>query len=248
MKKTLFFLSLLCLIGIPIKGFGQDADGGRFLSFGAKAGGNFSQFSQPGTILTGNVGGFVRLQPLSFLQIQGEILYDVMGGGRRDLQRDLTLFGDGFSEIFVLNGPISSLEYINRHVYFHTAKIPVSVRIGVPELADAPIQPKFIIGGSYAYILKTTEVRDSYFQFENRTRLILSDTKENVKGDYTSSNIAIHGGIELDFYLENDQTFSMGFIYNQGISDLNDIKIGQPENIENLRSRSISFNLSYTIF
>ena len=76
----------------------------------------------------------------------------------------------------------------------------------------------------------------------------LSDTKENVTADYHNSNIALHGGFELDFTLENEQVFSLGFVFSQGLTDLNKIQNGQPENIERLRSRSLSLNISYSIF
>ncbi len=214
---------------------------------GAKAGGSFNQFSQPGTTLAGNIGGFVRFQALPFLQVEGGIYYAGTGGGRHDLPRDLSLLSDQSSERGEFEGPIGSLEYWNRNVNIQTAQIPLSVRLNLPA-GESPIQPSFIAGGSYAHIFYAEETRDSYFTFTDGSRIVLSDTKENVTSDYNTFNVAIHGGFGLDFTLENGRVFGLEFLYSQGITDLNEIQLGQPENIEKLRTRSLSINVSYSIF
>ena len=219
----------------------------RALVIGAKAGASWNQFSQPGSMMAGSAGAFVRFRLLPFLQIQGDVLYDISGGGRAELWRDLSLFTDR-SGSTLFDGPVSSLTYQNREVYIHSVKVPLTVRLGIPELIEAPIQPRFVVGGSYSYILMATEVRDQYFRFDDGSRVILSDRKENVSSDYFDYNISIHGGFELDFNLTNDEVFTVGFIYSQGITDLNNIQFGQPENIERLRTRSFSINFSYSIF
>ncbi len=219
----------------------------RPLVIGAKAGASWNQFSQPGSLMAGNAGAFVRVRLLPFLQIQGDLLYDISGGGRGDLDRDLALFTDRFGST-LYDGPISHLRYLNREVYIHSVKVPLTVRLGIPELIESPIQPRFVVGGSYSYILMATEMRDQYFRFDDGSRIILSDRSENVSSDYFDYNIAIHGGFEMDFNLTNDEVFTIGFIYSQGITDLNNIQFGQPENIERLRTRSFSINFSYSIF
>lgn len=244
--------AILCVLLTQGKAHAQDGSSfsedntSKILRIGAKAAGSWNQFSQPGTTFTGSAGAFARFAPLPFLQVQGEILYSVLGGGRRDFERDLTLFDDGSAEAVTSQGPVSSLEYINRHVYLHTAKIPISIRLS-PSVSGS-MKPSVVLGGSYSYIFSASETRDSYFNFQNGTRVILSDTKENVTADYHNSNIALHGGFELDFNLENEQVFSLGFIFSQGLTDLNKIQNGQPENIERLRSRGMSLNISYSIF
>ena len=150
-------------------GFSDDSNS-KLLRIGAKASGSLNQFSQPGSTITGSVGGFVRFSPLPFLQVQGEILYDVLGGGRQAFDRDLTLFDDFSARSLSLQGPILSLQYINRHVYLHTAKIPVSIRLS--PAGTGSIKPSFVLGGSYSYIFSGSETRDSYFYFQNGNRII----------------------------------------------------------------------------
>lgn len=251
MRVTVFFLALLCLSSISIRGHGQEATDvstestgiGSSISIGAKAGGNLSQFSQPGAVMTGNIGGFVRMGLLPFAELQAEVLYNVIGGGRRELQRDLGMF-----QVTEVNGPVESLSYLNRQVFVQTVSVPVSLRLGIPTLEGSAIQPKFLLGGGYAYVIRADEMHDTYFTFNDGSRIILSDTQENVTADYYEHNLSLHGGFELDFALENQKTFSFGLIFSQGFTDLNNIKLGQPENIEKLRTRSMSFNFSYTIF
>lgn len=242
-----FFLSCLFLLSVHASAQDETETFTRPLKIGVKIGGNLSQLSQPGSVIGANAGGFVRYDVIPFLQVEGGIQYSLTGGGRRDLNRDLSLFIDG-DLVFDLEGPIVELQYLNRQVYLHAIEAPFSVRITHPELADASIQPRLIAGASYSYIYGAVESRDVLFGFEDGTSTILSDQDEIVSEDYFNSNFQIHGGMGVDFNLPNNQTFSMEFIYKHGLTDLNDIQNGQPENIQSMYSRGFHFNFFYSIF
>ncbi len=248
MKRILYLTSLLCILTFSNKGLSQDVDeatdsGNKFL-IGAKAGGSFSQFTQPGTVITGNLGAFGRYQALPYLQVQFDLLYDAFGGGRIDFDRDLGEFpniGDRPT------GLVTSLRYQNRHVYMHSVKGQLSARVSLPELNNAPMQPQLIVGTDLAYIFRVRENRDQYMVFQDGSRVILSNDWEEVTSDYTSINASLHFGIGLDFDLPNGRVFSVEFMYERGFTDLNDITIGQPENIEVLRTQRFNIGFSYSI-
>ncbi|WP_338195401.1 hypothetical protein [Flagellimonas marinaquae] len=217
------------------------------LAIGAKVGIGFSQFSQPGNVVAATAGGFVRRQFLPYLQAEGGLSFDLYGGGRADMDRDLGLLS-GQSSFYGANGNISRLQYLNRQVLLHAAKAHVSARLGLPELKDAPMVPKLIVGGSGSYIFRAVENHDSYFVFTDNTSIILSNQWENVGGDYDSFDFAVHFGFALDFKMRNGQIFSLEIIYEKGLKDINNIMVGQPANITELRVQRLGFNFAYTIF
>lgn len=233
----------------PLKGIAQDTDettttGRPPIIVGAKAGGSFSQFTQPGTIITGNLGVFGRYQALPFLQVQLDLLYDSYGGGRSRFTRDLPEVPDEVRS--VESGLVSSLRYLNRQVFFHSAKAQLSARLSLPELNEGAIQPQLILGLNQSFIFGARENRDQHMVFDDGSSIILSNDWEVVSNDYKSMNTAIHFGFGLDFDLPNTQVFSIEFIYDRGFTDLNDIQIGQPENIEVLRTHRFGISFSYT--
>ncbi len=250
MKQILFYVSILCLIALPEKGWSQQLDEeinprNALINIGVKAGGGLSQFSRPGSVMTGNIGAFGRYQALPYLQVQFDLQYDVFGGSRTDLARDLNLFnvgGNSFSD-----AGIAVLEYQNRQVFMHAANAQLSARLSLPELNNAAIQPKLIVGASSAYIFRARENHDSYFIFNDGTRVILSNEWEEVGGDYKTVNLAAHAGFALDFNLPNKEVFSLEFIYQRGFTDLNDVQSGQPENIVgDLNAHRFGINFSYS--
>ncbi len=249
MKHLLCITSFLCILAFPLKGTAQDSDAAtnpiRSIIVGAKAGGSFSQFTQPGTVITGNIGAFGRYQAWPFLQAQLDLGYDAFGGGRTDLNRDLADLPDNLNG--VNTGLVTNLEYLNRQVFFHSVKAQLSARLSLPELNSAAIQPQLIVGVNSAYIFGARENRDQYFVYDDGSRVILSNDWEEVGSDYSSINLGVHFGLGLDFDLPNGEVFSLEFTYDRGFNDLNDITIGQPENIEVLRTHRIGIGFSYTI-
>ncbi|MGW9686406.1 outer membrane beta-barrel protein [Flagellimonas sp. 2504JD1-5] len=249
MKQLFYFTSFLCIMALPFGGAAQGSDAAtnpdNSIIIGARAGGTFSQFTQPGTVISGNIGAFGRYQALPYLQVQLDLGYDTFGGGRTDLNRELAPLPESVEG--VPSGLLTRLEYLNRQVFFHSAKGQLSARLSLPELNGAPVQPQLIVGVNGAYIFRARENRDQYMVFEDGSRIILSNDWEEVGADYTSVNVGAHLGLALDFNLQNGETFTVEFTYDRGFTDLNNIIIGQPENIEVLRTHRFGIGFTYTI-
>lgn len=220
------------------------------LVIGAKVGVNFNQFSQPLTTIGGSAGGFVRYQVLDFLEVQGELLYSLQGGGRMEYSRDYNLSsgsgsGSGGASY---DGPIDYVQYVNRTVLLHVIGVPISARLGLPELNGGAIIPKLILGGSYSYNFAAGENNDKIFYFVNGTRGLVSDTYDNVTPNYFPHNFSLHAGIALDFNLADAKVFTMEFKYRQGLSNLNQVQTTITELTDKLYSSGFSINFAYRIF
>lgn len=211
------------------------------LAIGAKIGINLNQFSQPGTTVGGSAGGYARYELLNFLEVQGELIYSLKGGGRTEYIRDLNVTSSSSSLA-------NSVEYINRSILLHTVELPISARLGLPELNGGTIVPKLIVGGSYSYVFSASENSDAIFSFNNGNRGLVSDTKENVAGDYFAHVYSAHMGIALDFNLENSKSFTMEFKYRKGLNNINTTKTTITELTDKLYSSGFSVNFSYRIF
>ena len=173
MKKILSFASFLCACLMCSMASAQEADAtnpmilaGHPVSIGAKAGVGIGQFTQPKSIMGASVGGFARWEPLAFMDVQFDLLYEVSGGGRTDLRRDFGFLSNTPDEFF-------DLTYVNRYVLFHSIKNRLSARLSLPDLEGAAVRPRLIVGINNAVILAAWQHHDSYFAFENGNRIIL---------------------------------------------------------------------------
>ena len=225
----------------------QDTGGGLMggdLTIGAKVGANFNQFSQPGTTIGGSLGGYARYGFLEFLEVQAELMYSLNGGGRREYTRDLSSLpaGSGSNNQFIDN-----ILYINRSILLHTVELPISARLGLPELNNGTIVPKLILGGSYSFNFAAFENNDAIFNFANGSSSLVSNLNENVRGDYFSHAYSAHAGIALDFNLENSKVFTMEFRYRKGLNNINKVKTTIAELTDKLYSSGFSINFSYRI-
>lgn len=238
-KQQKFKLLLSALIG----GFLMVSAGNAMaqITVGATTGVNFNSFGQPGITVGGNVGAFGRYQVLDFLEAQAELKYSLIGGGRHDMVRTFD-FSQG-QEV-----ELSSIEYLNRSAYFHSLEIPLSVRLGLPELVDSSISPKFIAGFSYAYIFNAVEQRDALYYFTNDTEVLFSNVEENIGSDIRASNLSYIVGFAIDFTLDNSNVFTTEFRYQRGINNLNSVAIADPRVTENLYSQTFNINFAYQIF
>ena len=71
------------------KAHGQEDDASRAMmlaghpiSIGAKAGSRYSDnLQQPKSVMGASVGGFARWEPLPFMDVQFDLLYEASGGG-----------------------------------------------------------------------------------------------------------------------------------------------------------------------
>lgn len=249
MKNTLKYKTRCCAIILGLcTAFGftdsvaQDGGGlmGGNLTVGAKVGANFNQFSQPGTTIGGSLGGYARYSGLlEFLEVQGEFVYSLKGGGRREFTRA--------SSSFLPGGLVNSIQYINRDIRLHTLEIPISARLTLPELKGGAIVPKLILGGSYAVNLGAYEKSDAIYYFDNGNSGLVSGTRENVKGDYFPHHYSAHAGIALDFNLQNSKTFTMELKYRKGLNNINKVSTTITELTDRLYSSGFSINFSYRI-
>ena len=218
------------------------------LVIGAKVGVNFNQFSQPLTTIGGSAGGFVRYQVLDFLEVQGELIYSLQGGGRMEFSRDYNLSTGSGSGGSSFDGPIDYVQYVNRTVLLHVVEVPISARLGLPELNGGAIVPKLIVGGSYSYNFAAGEKNDKIFNFVNGTRGLVSDTYDNVSANSFPHNFSLHAGLALDFNLADAKVFTMEFKYRQGLSNLNQVETTITELTDRLYSSGFSINFAYRIF
>lgn len=253
---TSAMLAFAVLFGFT-ESFAQDeinidgSSGGGDLMIGAKVGVNFNQFSQPLTTIGGSAGGFVRYPVLDFLEVQGELIYSLQGGGRIEYSRDYNLSsnsGSGSSYGSSYDGPIDYVQYVNRTVLLHVIEVPVSARLTLPEFNGGAIVPKLIVGGSYSYNFAAGEKNDKIFNFVNGTRGLVSDTYDNVGGNYFPHNYSFHAGFALDFNLADAKVFTMEFRYRQGLSNLNQVETTITELTDRLYSSGFSINFAYRIY
>lgn len=216
---------------------------------GAHASLNINSFSQPGNVIGTSLGGFFRYQLLDFLQLEGGLQYSLKGGARHELYRsfdELTAV-DNYN-VGQIDGPLSGVSYLNRSVYINSIDIPVKARLTLPELANASISPKFIVGFAYGYNFAVFEQHDALYSFDNGTQFLLSNRSENVSSDYFKHNLSIILGMAVDYTLTNGQVFTTEITYQKGFTNLNDIKLGSPYTTDALKSQVTSIQFSYSIF
>ena len=237
--KRLFapFLFLLCLGLVP--------NAKAQFKIGATTGANFNTFGQPGMTLGGNVGAFGRYQVLEFLEAQAELKYTLLGGGRHDFQRS---FVSGENELSSIQTGLTSVNYLNRSTLLHGIELPISARLGLPELNESFVVPKFVIGFSVSYLFSAYEQSDAVFNYGVSESVLFSDVQENVGADFNALNLGYFGGFALDFNLENEKVFTVEFRYLGGINNLNEAEDADPFVTEELRPRSFSVNFAYQIF
>lgn len=209
---------------------------------GAKMGINLNSFTQPGTTMGGNVGGFFRYNLFDYMQLQGELAYSITGGGRQDFTRP-------YNGPDTFDGPISSASYINRSILVHSIAVPILARFTLPELSNGAMVPRFVAGFSYAYNFAAFEQRDVMYAFANTNEFFISNSEENVSADYFNHNFSLLGGFAIDYKLANGQVFTTEFRYQRGLTNLNAVNpAGLPITTDKLYSQVFSINVAYSIF
>lgn len=167
-----------------------------FLDFGLKFGGNFNQFSQPGIILGGNIGGYARLNLIDLVSVQGELLYDFQGGGRHDFEAQGATFQ-------------------NRSLQLHTVSLPISAKI-TPFIKES-VTPYFLVGGSIEYVAAAFESRDIVFDGGG----ILTRQNANVSDDLDDIQAGFHVAAGFDFYPQSGRNMGVELRWRQSLMDLN---------------------------
>ena len=212
------------------------------LRIGALLGVNLNQFDQPLATIGVNAGGVVRYVLTDFLDLQGELLYSLQGGGRTEYTRALNQFMPSY------DGLVDYVRYINRNVYLNNLEVPVIVRITLPKLAGGGVVPRLLLGGSYSYNFKAYEKNDKIFYFVDGTQGMVSNTIDDVSLEYYKHNFSGYAGVALDARLQNGHWFTVEVRYRRGFVDLNRTETIIVELTEKLYSTGLSFNFSYQIF
>ncbi len=215
-------------------GFAQDAVNRPQLEYGAKIGSGINQFDAPGSTIGVNAGIFVRYGLADIIAVQGELLYDLQGGGRHDYESA---------------APIAQVSYRNRQIMNHAVSIPISAKI-MPLQADNGV-PYLIIGASPDILLGNFEKRDLYFT--QNDAVILND-KENIDDDIAAFQLSGHFGVGMDFLQSDGRAMGVELRYRRSFMNINE---GQDDFADPLRptygwlyssTLSINFYASISLF
>lgn len=248
-KKLLIYLYVLCVCGFTHSAFGQ-------ITLGAKAGANVNQFSQPGTTIGMNAGIYATYKLNSFLSVRLEPHYSQEGGGRPDYWRWYNEISDN----------IEAIQFVNPSVRFHNLQLPLFVELTLPELTDQTIVPTLVIGGSYGMTIASFEQHTKRYHFGAELmsdysyvyppQLDVAYQRENVLDNYARNQWSLWFGMGVQFK-SGERTCSFDVRYRQGLNNLNNLRfaspgngydIGVPGTGGNLKSSSLSFNFSISLF
>jgi hypothetical protein len=110
---------------------------------GAKLGYNFNSIrgvKEYDVVPSFNVGGFAKYNVTDFLHARAELLYFQQAANLEDY--------------YVLPGELFRSK---ARVTFHNIQVPILAELGLPSLAEEPLQPKLLIGGFFSYTLYARE-------------------------------------------------------------------------------------------
>lgn len=136
MKPKTLSLSIIIFLTTHITVWSQ-------IQVGAKVGYNFSSIrgvKEYDVVPSYNVGGFAKYMVTDFLHARAELLY---------FQQAINL-----EDYAVLPGELFRSK---ARVTFHNIQVPILAELGLPSLAEEPLQPKFLIGGFFSYTLYARE-------------------------------------------------------------------------------------------
>ena len=184
------------------------------LTFGIKAGGAFSGFTNHQDIFTGtrsgvSAGAFVAFSPVSFVGVSLEVNYVQEGA---------------FHANPLLIYPASTVNYTtsiyktNSDIRLHTVQVPVLINVKAPGM-NGTVVPKLILGYSFDFILNATS-QDNYMISANPDIPLTSRSKENVTSSFESWNMGPVCGFGIDF--SGDKlTYMLEARYKVGIRNIN---------------------------
>jgi hypothetical protein len=237
------------------------------ITVGAKLGTNLNQFTQPGTTVGLNVGGYGSYVVTPFATVKLEPHYSQEGGARPDYSRDYSQISDN----------IQAVHFINPSVLFHNVQIPLLVELTLPEFSEEAIKPKLILGGSYGLVIAAKEMHTKRFEFipddngsssssssepdplvdDDPAAIDVAYEREVVTDNYARNQWSIWAGMGLEFK-SGERTYAFDIRYRQGLNNLNLMRFASPGNSSGtigvpgtggeLFSSSLSFNFSMSLF
>lgn len=214
-KISLLILFFLCS-GFFLRAQENTSSSGKPISFGARAGGVFSGFTNHQEVFTNmrfglNVGAFAEYKPLSFLGVSAEVNYVQEGA---------------FHANPFLIYPASTVNY-TQNIYktssdirLHTLQVPILVNLRAPKISGS-VSPKLILGYSFDFILgayskdmyMVTGTGGSDYPMTNRGYV-------NVSSSIKNFNMGPIVGIGFDF-ASDKFTYMIEARYKIGINDIN---------------------------
>lgn len=215
-KRIVSFLILLFLSSAALLR-AQEGSSGKPISFGIKAGGVFSGFTNHQEVFTSMRGGlaagaFFEYKPLSLLGIAVEANYIQEGA---------------FHANPFLIYPASTVNYTEdiykttSDIRLHTFQVPVLLNIRAPKISGNAV-PKLILGYSFDFISQAI-TKDMYMINGTSTSIPMeSRGKEDVTSSFGSFNMGPVAGFGIDFTGEN-LTYMFEARYKVGLKDISNL-------------------------
>lgn len=205
---------LLLASGVSTQAQGNNGSSGKPLSFGIKAGGVFSGFTNHGDVFTSSrtgltLGAFSEFRVTDYIGVSAEANYVQEGA---------------FHVNPYLVYPAATVNYTtsiyktSSDIRLHTLQVPLLVSIRAPKINGA-VTPKLIVGCSFDFILKATS--NDMFMISGNPDIPLSNRgTENVTSSFEKLNIGPVFGVGFDFASDN-LTYMLEARYKIGMRDIN---------------------------
>jgi hypothetical protein len=218
-RKIISIMILFLLsCGLVLQAQENAGSSGKPISFGIRAGGVFSGFTNHQEIFTSlrsgvNAGVFAEIKPVPFFGVSAEVNYVQEGA---------------FHANPFLIYPASSVNYTtdiyktSSDIRLHTLQIPLLLNVRAPKISGAVV-PKLIVGCSFDFILKAT-AQNMYMtsgSTSGNPDIPLNNRgKDNVSSSFKSSNIGAVCGFGFDF-AGDKVTYMLEARYKIGLKDIN---------------------------
>jgi hypothetical protein len=211
----------------------QEGSSGKPISFGIRAGGVFSGFTNHQEVFTSMRGGwaagaFFEYKPIALAGISLEVNYVQEGA---------------FHANPMLIYPASTVNYTNdiyktsSDIRLHTVQVPILLNIRAPKISGSAI-PKLILGYSFDFILNAN-ARDMYMISSNSDIPLSSRGTEDVTSSFQSWNMGPVAGFGIDF-TGDKFTYMFEARYKVGLKDIS--------NLGSLNSLNSQYDFSVNTF
>jgi hypothetical protein len=223
-------LSIVLLLTISLASAQDEAK----FSAGVKVLGNMNKFEKADLAFGYGAGGFANYKVLDFLTARAEVLYVNYAAGLQNYSKDMSSIG------------ITSINYSNRTLRFHSLEIPVLAQVSVPFMES--LNPKFYVGGSYAYNFGVYETSDRNYLTTNESGAKeaheFKNRSENVTSSFSKYNTTAIVGAQVSFDM-----VTVDVRYQQGFPTLNNVNtLGSNNNLGSFKSRTLSLSVGFKIF
>lgn len=232
-KKRIVSILILLFLSSAALLKAQEGSSGKPISFGIRAGGVFSGFTNHQEVFTSMKGGisagaFFEYRPISLVGVSVEANYVQEGA---------------FHANPLLIYPASTVNYTDdiyktsSDIRLHTVQVPLLVNIRAPKISGSAI-PKLILGYSFDFILNAN-AKDMYMISSNSQIPLSSRGTEDVTSSFQSWNMGPVAGFGIDFTGEK-LTYMFEARYKVGFKDIS--------NLGSLNSTNSQYDFSVNTF